>query len=130
MARTLIEVIGDNIRAQKSKPTKAAAAGGMMPSTNNSGAGMVGLYYSYVEGEARNKAMSVPTISRARDLMASVLSCMSLKMYNEIWNGNEMEKLPLAPRTWLRRIDPAVPNNFLLSFLFDDLFFLGEASSM
>jgi hypothetical protein len=59
MARTLIEVIGDNIRAQKSKPTKAAAAGGMMPATNNSGAGMVGLYYSYVEGEQRQKCMSM-----------------------------------------------------------------------
>jgi hypothetical protein len=90
---------------------------------------MVGLYYSYVEGEARNKAMSVPTISRARDLMASVLGCMSLKMYSELWNGDEMEKIPLAPRTWLRRIDPAVPNNFLLSFLFDDLFFLGARFS-
>ena len=127
MAKTLIEFIGNNIRAQKSKPTKAAAAGGMMPATNNSGAGMVGLYYSYVEGEARNKAMSVPTISRARDLMASVLSCMSLKMYSELWNGDEMEKIPLAPRTWLRRIDPAVPNNFCLSFLFDDLFFYGRS---
>ena len=127
MARTLIEVISDNIRAQKSKPTKAAAAGNLYQSVNNGGAGMIGQYYSYVEGDARNRAISVPTISRARDLMASVLGCMSLKMYTEIWNGNEMEKLPLAPRTWLRRIDPAVPNNFLLSFLFDDLFFYGRA---
>jgi hypothetical protein len=127
MARTLIEFIGDNIRAQKSKPTKAAAAGNLYQSVNNGGAGMIGQYYSYVEGDARNRAISVPTISRARDLMASVLGCMSLKMYTEIWNGNEMEKLPLAPRTWLRRIDPAVPNNFLLSFLFDDLFFYGRA---
>jgi hypothetical protein len=102
----------------------------MMPSTNNSGAGMVGLYYSYVEGEARNKAMSVPTISRARDLMASVLGCMSLKMYSELWNGNEMEKIPLAPRTWLRRIDPAVPNNFLLSFYLMIYSFMAEAFFM
>ena len=127
MARTLIKFIGDNIRAQKSVPSKAAAAGGMYQSVNNGGAGMIGQYYSYVEGDARNRAISVPTISRARDLMASVLGCMSLKMYTEIWNGNEMEKLPLAPRTWLRRIDPAVPNNFLLAFLFDDLFFYGRS---
>jgi hypothetical protein len=127
MARTLIEFIGDNIRAQKSAPSKAAAAGGMYQSVNNGGAGMIGQYYSYVEGDARNRAISVPTISRARDLMASVLGCMGLKMYTEIWNGNEMEKIPLAPRTWLRRIDPAVPNNFLLSFLFDDLFFYGRS---
>jgi hypothetical protein len=59
--------------------------------------------------------------------MASVIGCMNLKMYTEMWNGEEMEKMPLAPRTWLRRIDPSVPNNFLLSFLFDDLFFYGRS---
>jgi hypothetical protein len=35
--------------------------------------------------------------------------------------------MPLAPRTWLRRIDPTVPNNFVLSWTFDDLFFYGRA---
>jgi hypothetical protein len=35
--------------------------------------------------------------------------------------------MPLAPRTWLRRIDPTLPNNFVLSWLFDDLFFFGRA---
>ena len=109
------------------QPTKAAAAGGTFYQNNNAGAQLVGQYYSYVEGTARNRAMSVPTISRARDLMASVIGCMNLKMYNEIWNGNEMEKLPLAPRTWLRRIDPTLPNNFILSWTFDDLFFFGRA---
>jgi hypothetical protein len=109
------------------EPTKAAAAGGFYNSVNNGGANMVGQYYSYIEGDARNRAMSVPTVSRARDLMASVIGCMNLKMYNEIWNGNEMEKLPIAPRTWLRRIDPSVPNSFLLAWLFDDLFFYGRS---
>ena len=109
-------------------PAKAAAAGAAnYTSRNNGGAAMIGQYYSYVEGDARNRAMSVPTISRARDLMASVLGCMQLKMFNEIWNGNEMEKLPIAPRTWLRRIDPTLPNSFILSWTFDDLFFYGRA---
>ena len=109
-------------------PTKAAAAGSYYSnSQNNGGANMIGTYYSYVEGDARNRAMSVPTISRARDLMASVIGCMNLKMYNEIWNGDEMEKMPLAPRTWLRKIDPTLPNNFILSWTFDDLFFYGRA---
>jgi len=118
-----------NKAAISPQPTKAAAAGGlyMSPNTNNTGAALIGTYYSYVEGTARNRAMSVPTISRARDLMASVIGCMNLKMYTEIWNGNEMEKVPLAPRTWLRRIDPTVPNNFILSWTFDDLFFYGRA---
>ena len=109
-------------------PTKAAAAGSYYSnSVNNGGANMIGFYASYVEGDARANCVSVPTVSRARDLMASVIGCMNLKMYNEIWNGNEMEKMPLAPRTWLRRIDPTLPNNFILSWTFDDLFFYGRA---
>jgi Phage portal protein len=129
MARTFIEFIGDKITktANAQPASKAAAAGGMYQSVNNGGVGMIGQYYSYVEGDARNRAISVPTISRARDLMASVLSCMSLKMYTEIWNGDEMEKMPLAPRTWLRKIDPTLPNAFILSWTFDDLFFYGRA---
>ena len=129
MAKTLIEFIAGKIKSETSAPpaNKAAAAYGMMPSTNNSGAGMVGLYYSYIEGQARNKCMSIPTVSRARDLMASVIGCMKLQMYNEMWNGDDMEKMPLAPRSWLRKIDPALPNNFILSWTFDDLFFYGRA---
>ncbi len=116
-----------NKAAISPEPTKAAAAGGGYYSANTAGMNMIGQYYSYVEGDARNRAMSVPTISRARDLMASVLGCMQLKMYNEIWNGDEMEKVPLAPRTWLRRIDPILPNSFIMSWTFDDLFFFGRA---
>ena len=117
-----------NKAAISPEPTKAAAAGGYYSnSVNNGGANMVGQYYSYVEGDARNRAMSVPTISRARDLMASVIGCMNLKMYNEIWNGTELEKISIAPRTWLRKIDPTLPNNFILSWTFDDLFFYGRA---
>ena len=109
------------------QPTKAAASGSALyQSNNNGGAQMIGQYYSYVEGP-RNRAIAVATISRARDLMASVIGCMNLKMYTEMWNGSEMEKMPLAPRTWLRRIDPVLPNNFILAWTFDDLFFYGRA---
>jgi hypothetical protein len=112
-------------------PAKAAAAGAAnYTSRNNGGTNMIGQYYSYVEGDARNRAMSVPTISRARDLMASVIGCMNLKMYTEMWNGSEMEKMPLAPRTWLRRIDPTVPNNFIKSWTFDDLIFFWSVAFM
>ena len=105
--------------------SKAAAAGGGFET--GQGRAMIGAYYNYFEGDARNAAMSVPTVSRARDLIASVIGCMPLQMYNEMWNGDTMEKMPLAPRSWLRRIDPSVPNNFILSWTFDDLFFYGRA---
>jgi len=108
------------------QPSKAAAAGSGYVG-QNAGANSIGQYYNYVEGTARNRAMSQTAVSRSRDLMASVIGAMKLKMYTEMWNGEEMEKMPLAPRTWLRRIDPSVPNNFILSWTFDDLFFYGRA---
>ena len=106
-------------------PAKAAASGGYSP--NSAGANLIGQYYTYIEGPARNRAMSVATISRARDLMASVISCMPLKMYNEMWNGDEMEQVYIAPRTWLRQPDPSVTYPFLMAWTFDDLFFYGRA---
>ena len=106
-------------------PAKAAASGGYSP--NSAGANLIGQYYTYIEGPARNRAMSVATISRARDLMASVISCMPLKMYNEMWNGDEMEQVNIAPRTWLRQPDPSVTYPFLMAWTFDDLFFYGRA---
>jgi len=103
-------------------PAKAAASGGSVSQALAS-------YYNFTEGEARNRCMSVPTISRARDLIASVIGCMSLRMYNEVWNelDEEMMQIHIAPRSWLRRIDPAVSNQFILSWTFDDLFFYGRA---
>ena len=106
-------------------PAKAAASGGYSP--NSAGANLIGQYYTYIEGPQRNRAMSVATISRARDLMASVIACMPLKMYNEMWNGDEMEQVNIAPRTWLRQPDPSVTYNFLMAWTLDDLFFYGRA---
>jgi phage portal protein BeeE len=103
----------------------AAVAGGY--TSNAQGVSMIGQYYSYQEGEARNRAISVPTINRARDLMASVIGSMPLKMYNEMWNGDDMEKVYIAPRSWIRRPDPTVSYQFLMSWTLDDLMFFGRA---
>ena len=114
-----------NKAAISPSPTKAAAAGsGFFPQTQM---GNIGNFYAYQAGQARNKAMSVAAISRSRDLMASVLACMKLKMYTEIWNGEEMEQVPLAPRSWLAQLDPKMPNNFMYPWIFDDLFFFGRS---
>jgi phage portal protein BeeE len=93
------------------------------------GANMIGDFWAYQQGEARAAAMQVATISRARDLMASVLASMPLKMYNERWNEEEgeMEKVPIAPRSWLRQPDPTVTYPFLMAWTFDDLLHYGKA---
>lgn len=43
-----------------------------------------------------------------------------------MWNGDDMEQVPQAPRSWLARLDKGVPNNFLFSWLADDLLFFGR----
>ena len=109
--------------ARKPEPAKQvkAAAG------SNAGASQIGNFYAYSDGVSRQRFMQVPTISRSRDLMASVIGCLPLKMYKEIWNGEEIELVPEAPRSWLSRIDKGVTNNFLLSFTLDDLLFYGRS---
>lgn len=105
----------------------AAAVGGAYYSSQVAGPNLIGDWWSYQAGALRNRAMSVAAISRSRDLMASVLASMELKMCSEMWNGEEMEEVPLAPRSWLRQLDPEMPNSFLFPWVFDDLFFFGRS---
>jgi hypothetical protein len=117
------------ISPQPEPSVQAAAVGGAYYSSQVAGPNLIGDWWSYQAGVMRNRAMSVPAISRSRDLMASVLASMKLKMYTEVWNEEEgeMEEVPLAPRSWLRQLDPEMPNNFLWPWVFDDLFFFGRS---
>ena len=109
-------------------PSKAAAAGSTFNNYNGpDGRAMIGEYYTYNEGVLFGQAISVPTIARAQQLIASVIASMKLKMYTEMWNGEEMEQIPLAPRSWLRRIDRANTNNHILSWTVSDLLMFGRA---
>jgi hypothetical protein len=105
------------------QPVVKAAAG------SNVGMSQLDNFYAFTQGNTRQRAMAVPAITRARDLLASVIGCTPLKMYNEMWNpiDREMEEVEIAPRSWLRRLDPALPNTTLFSWLFDDLFFTQRA---
>jgi len=121
-------LFGKKVAAISNTPEIQAAVG-FAPgySSQNTGVNMIGQYYTYIEGDARNRAVSVPAINRARDLMAYVIGCMPLRMYNERYMDGRAEKVYIDPRSWLRRPDPTVPYNFLMSWTFDDLFFFGRA---
>ena len=112
-------------------PPIAAASGPTIytDGAGNLGAGSVGNFYSYSEGVLRNNAMSVPTIARARDLIASVIGATPLRMYKDVWDEQEgeMVKQYLAPRTWLKQPDPTLPYSTLMAWTLDDLFFYGKA---
>jgi len=84
-------------------------------------------FVSWTNGTRRARSMTLPVIARGRDLICNTIAGMKLEMYREMWNGEEMEEVPLAPRSWLSRIDQSVPNQFILSYTVDDLIFEGRA---
>ena len=105
-----------------SEPEVQAAVG-----WSNTGATQIGDFYAYQDGTRRARAMSLPVITRSRDLICGTISNLKLEMYREMWNGDDMEAVSLAPRSWLDRIDKSVPNNFILAWTVDDLLFTGSA---
>ena len=111
------------------QPSIAAAAGGTYYQGNGSGEQSIGEYYSYIQGDLRNRAMRVPTINRARDLIASVVGNTPMKMYRKRWDEatGEMTEEPLAPRSWIAQPDPQLTYATFWSWVFDDLFFFGRA---
>jgi len=113
-------------KAAISEPPKVQAALGFGGTYSKDA---IGAFYQYQEGTARAEAMTLATVSRSRDLLASVISCMPLQMYGEMFDDatGEMEEVPLAPRSWLRQPDPSVTYNFLMAWTLDDLLFYGRA---
>lgn len=91
------------------------------------GASPVGAFYSYSVGYGEEVALSVPTISRARDLIASMIGALTLKHYTLQWTGERYEKIYLPLEPWMEQPDPKVTRNFFYSNLFSDLFFYGRA---
>ncbi len=114
-------------KPEPAKIVKAAAGSASSRTGSNAGASQIGNFYAYSDGSIRQKFMQVPTISRSRDLMCSVIGCLKLEQFKEMWNGEKIELMPEAPRSWLARIDKSVTNNFILSFTLDDLLFYGRA---
>ncbi len=108
----------------RSYPVQKAAASG---SGMNVGAKEIGNFTTYATSEARRRAMSIPTVTRARDLICGTISSLQFGEYRLMWNGDYMEQVSQAPRSWLARLDKGVSNNFLLAWLTDDLLFFGRA---
>ena len=99
-----------------SAPIKAAA-----------GASQVGSFLSYSIGVGEERALSVPTVSRARDLIAAMIGSLELKHYSKQWNGESYDEVYLPTEPWMDVPDPKVTRNFIMANTFSDLFFHGRA---
>jgi hypothetical protein len=101
-----------------SSPVKAAA-----------GVGMSGIppMYAWSSGTFEQIALSLPTVSRARDLLASTISSLEFRQYIKQWNGTEYEEIYVPNESWMENPDPKVPRQFILANTVTDLWMTGRA---
>ena len=101
-----------------SSPIKAAA-----------GVGMSGIppMYAWSSGTFEQVALSLPTVSRARDLLASTISSLEFRQKVKQWNGTEYEELYVPNESWMENPDPKVPRQFILANTVTDLWMTGRA---
>ena len=103
--------------AFNSEPIRAAAGG----------ASQIGEFYTYSVGSVEELALSIPTINRARDLLASSIACLDLQSYTLQWTGERYEEIYVPGESWMTRPDPTVTRNFIISQTVSDLFMYGRA---
>ncbi len=114
MAFSLKRAVANNTNAQ------VGAAGA-------AGNPLVGNFINYQTGFDRLAAIQIPTISRARDLICSMVGCLDIHQYAKQWVNDDYEKLELPDDTWFHQPDPNVTRNFIMSWTTDDLLFYGRA---
>lgn len=91
------------------------------------GVSSVGKFNTYTSGTLERRAVSIPSISRARDLMASQIGSLELKHYQHTWIGEDYEEVYLPREPWMDRPDPNNTRQFIMANTFSDLFFYGVA---
>jgi hypothetical protein len=101
-----------------SSPLKAAAGVGI--------SGVPGTY-AWISGAFEQVALSLPTVSRARDLLASTISGLEFRQYVKQWNGTEYEEIYVPNDSWMENPDPKVPRQFILANTVTDLWMTGRA---
>jgi hypothetical protein len=89
----------------------------------------IGDYFSWTGSWKRDQAIQIPTISRARDLIVSLISGLPIEQYSLMWDeaAGEYEEMMLPAEPWMSRPDPKVTRQFILAWTADDLLFFGRA---
>lgn len=108
-----------------SRKTEAAFASA--PVQAAAGASYIGNFIAYQTGTAETRALSIPTVSRSRDLLAGIIGSTGLKHYSKQWNGESYDEVYLPLEPWMETPDPKVSRSFFFVNIFSDMFFYGVA---
>lgn len=115
------------VMALRKKTSKPAFAAEPQVRAQAGRASQIGELYTYQVGTGVQLALTIPTISRARDLIVSMVGSLMLRQYSHVSApaGAELVELPLE--TWMTRPDPRVTPGFIYSRTASDLFMIGRA---
>jgi phage portal protein BeeE len=116
-----------NRKTTEAPKPAVGAARGFGPGNLNPGASMVDKFVFYTADPSVEAALQVPTVSRARDLICSMVGCLTLRQYTLQWNGERMERIYLPPDTWTMQPDPNVTRNFIFANTASDLLMFGRS---
>lgn len=73
----------------------------------------------------RQRAMRIPALARARDLLCETVARSSIRSFTTVWNGTDLEEMPLPPEAWMLRPNPRTTLAHQLSWTVDNLLFYG-----
>ena len=108
----------NRVAATPVPPTVKAAAGA---------AAQIDAFYAYTVGATQEAALSVPTVTRSVQLVASVVGTLSLRHYSRQWTGERYEKIYIENEPWMEQPDPRTTRNFMMSMTVTDLMLQGRA---
>ena len=108
--------------AARTAPVAATA-----PTAGTVGTGGIATGTDLVAGIDAARAMSTPAVSRARDLLASLVASLPIRAYGVVWNGEQVEEIPISPDGWMVRPDPRTTRAHTMSWTLHDLALHGAA---
>jgi hypothetical protein len=111
----------------RTKP--APAFGASTVNAAAGGAGRPGALQTYAVGAGTQRALSIPTISRARDLIVSMVAALDFKTYVLEWDdaAEEYVRRYVPGESWMTQPDPHVTRNFIIANTVQDLILHGRA---
>jgi hypothetical protein len=111
----------------KRNATPAFAHEPLNAAAGSAAQGGLGQFWSYHVGAASELALSVPTVSRATQMIISLVGSLPLRHYTTQWSGESYEKIFLETESWMDTPDPTLTRNFIMSNTCMDLMMRGRA---
>ncbi|NDG64914.1 MAG: phage portal protein, partial [Planctomycetes bacterium] len=113
--------------SKKQDATPAFAHAPLQAAASSASQSGLGQFWSYTVGAASELALSVPTVSRATQMIISLVGSLPLRHYTTQWTGEEYEKIYLETESWMDTPDPTLTRNFIMSNTCMDLMMRGRA---